>query len=112
MNSLAQKAVIAAMGDREYIALSQKVVWDGLDYFYKELSNLGVKYITSQANFVLFETGRDATEVFQECLRQGVILRSVKEYGLPTHLRMSVGLAEENTAAIQALSQALFEVRR
>lgn len=112
VNSLAQKAVIAAMGDQEYIAQSQKIVWDGLDYFYKELNSLGLKFIPSQANFVLLETGRDASEVFQECLRQGVILRSVKEYGLPTHLRMSVGLAEENTAAIQALSHALFEVRR
>lgn len=112
VNSLVQKAVIASMEDAEYLKKSQDVVWKGLDYFYHELSQMGVPFIPSQANFILLDTRRDATEVFQDCLRQGVILRSVKEYGLPTHLRMSVGLEEENKWAIRALSQSLLEVRR
>lgn len=112
VNALAQKAVIASMEDTEYIKKSQQAVWNGLDYFYKELSALGVPFIPSQGNFVLLDVQRDATEVFQQCLRQGVILRTVKEYGLPTHLRMSVGLEDENKWAIQALTHTLQEGRQ
>ncbi|NJL25728.1 MAG: aminotransferase class I/II-fold pyridoxal phosphate-dependent enzyme, partial [Calothrix sp. SM1_5_4] len=67
----------------------------------------GVKYWPSQGNFVLFDCGRDAGEVFQQLLREGVILRPVKPYGFPNYLRMSVGLPEENQAAIAALRKVL-----
>ena len=44
---------------------------------------------------------------FESLLRQGIILRPVKGYGFPRHLRMSVGLMEENEAAIKALRAVL-----
>jgi histidinol-phosphate aminotransferase len=107
VNSLAQAAAVAALGDREYLRQNQKLTWDGLDFYYGELDRLGLRYWPSQANFVLFDTGRDATEVYQMLLREGVILRPVKPYGLTTHLRMSVGLPDENQAAIRAIAKVL-----
>lgn len=107
INSLAQVATVAALGDREHLERVRKLTWDGLDYYYGELDKLGLKYWKSEANFVLFDTGRDAGEVFQALLREGVILRPVKPYGMPTYLRMSVGLPEENRAAIAAIKKVL-----
>lgn len=107
INSLAQAAGVAALGDYEQLEKLKKVTWDGLDYYYAELDKLKIKFWPSQANFVLFDTGRDGTEIFNALLKQGVILRPVKPYGMPNYLRMSVGLPEENEAAIGAIRKVL-----
>lgn len=107
VNLLAQVAVIAALQDLEYVKQLTQLMWDGLDYYYKELDRLGLKYWKSQGNFVLVDTNRDGDEVFKALLKQGVIVRPVKPYGFNTHIRLSVGLAEENRAAIQALEKVL-----
>jgi histidinol-phosphate aminotransferase len=107
INSIAQSAGVAALDDHEHLEKLKQVTWDGLDYFYSELSKMNFKYWPSQANFVLFDTGKDAGEVYNALLKQGVILRPVKPYGMPNYLRMSVGLAAENQAAIAAIRKVL-----
>ena len=109
VSSLAQAAGIAAMTDSEFVKQTQQITWKGLDYFYSELTRLKIDYVESQGNFVLFDTRMNAEIVFDMLLRKGVILRPVKNYGLPNHLRMSVGLDIENRSAIQALSEVLPE---
>lgn len=107
INSLAQVAVTAAVKDRAHVEKVKKLTWDGLDYYYEALAGMNLKYLPSQGNFVLFDTRRNGEEVFQAMLKQGVILRPVTSYGFPKHLRMSVGLPEENRAAIAALKKVL-----
>ncbi len=107
INSLAQVAVCAAVEDLDYIQRVKKLTWDGVDFYYEQLTKMGLDYCPSQGNFVFFDTGKDAGVVFNDLLREGIILRPVKGYGFPTHLRMSVGLPEENDAAINALNKVL-----
>lgn len=107
VSSIAQAAGVAAMSDKNFIKKTQEVTWAGLDYFYKELDQLKIEYVRSEGNFVLIDTKTDANQVFEQLLRRGIILRPVKNYGLPNHLRMSVGLDIENKAAIKALSEVL-----
>lgn len=103
VNSLAQAAAMAAIDDIEYLKASQNMVWSGLDYFYSELDKMGLKYWPSQANFVLIDVNSPAVLVYTELLKLGVILRPVNNYGFEQLLRLSVGTAEENQKAIQAL---------
>lgn len=110
VNELAQIAGIAALDDNEYIQASQKVVWEGLDYFYQELTRLKLPFFKSQANFVLFDTQRNAEECFKNLLQKGIILRPVGNYGFPNYLRMTVGQPGENKKAIAAIEQMLAEV--
>jgi histidinol-phosphate aminotransferase len=107
INSLAQVAVTAAVKDREHLRRVQDLTWSGLDYYYSQLTAMGLNYLPSQGNFVLFDTGRNGEDMFHEMLREGVILRPVTSYGFPRHLRMSVGLPEENQAAIATLKSVL-----
>ncbi|MEY4864099.1 MAG: histidinol-phosphate aminotransferase, partial [Pseudomonadota bacterium] len=62
--------------------------------------------LPSYGNFVLVEVG-DAAAVNEALLRAGVIVRPVANYGLPTWLRISVGLPEENDRFLVALRAAL-----
>ncbi len=107
VSSLAQLAGVAALADVAHLQKSQEIVWEGLQTFYEGLNHLGLFYLRSQGNFVLFDTGRNAQELFVKLIKQGVIMRPVASYGLPTFLRLSVGLADANQAALRALEDVL-----
>ncbi len=110
VNDLAQVAGVAAIEDTDYIKRSQKAVWEGLDYFYKELKRLNLHYYPSQANFVLFDTKRNADHVHVSLLQKGLILRPVQNYGFKTLMRMTVGNMDENKKAIAAIEKMLTEI--
>lgn len=110
VNELAQVAGIAALQDNDYIRKSQALVWEGLDYFYKELTRMNLPYYPSEANFVLFDTKRDAEVVHKNLLKKGIILRPVQNYGFKNLMRMTVGLPHENKKAIDAIEKMLTEV--
>jgi histidinol-phosphate aminotransferase len=51
-----------------------------------------------------------AAEVYKRLLRRGVIVRPVGgPYGLPEHLRVTIGTAEENERFLTALAASLKE---
>ena len=64
-------------------------------------------YIPSVANFVAVDVQQSGTEVYQSLLQHGVIVRPVANYGMPNHLRVTVGLEQENEKFLQALSAVL-----
>lgn len=112
VNDLAQEALLASLDDDDFIKASQQITWKGLDYFYEKLEKLGLPYIPSQGNFVMFDTERDVKLVNEALLRRGIIARPILNYGFQTELRLSVGLEEENVAAMKALEEVLKEVPR
>ena len=70
-------------------------------------TRLGLDWIPSVGNFVTVDVGKPAMDVFNKMLLQGVIVRPVANYGMPNHLRFTVGLAFENEKALHALEKAL-----
>jgi histidinol-phosphate aminotransferase len=107
VNSLAQVAATAALDDTLFLEKTLATVHQGLDFLYAELSKRGLRYFPTQANFFLIDVVRPADEVFQALLRQGVIVRSMRAYGYPTYIRLSVGLPEENLRFLRALDAVL-----
>jgi histidinol-phosphate aminotransferase len=69
--------------------------------------DLGLAYIPSVGNFVTVDLGRPAGPVNEALLRLGVIVRPIANYGLPNHLRVTIGLPDENARFIGALQAAL-----
>lgn len=102
VNSLALVAARAALSDEEHVRKSVEVNSQGRDYLCRELGRLGVPCVPSQANFLLVEVG-DGADCFRRLLREGVIVRPLGGYGLPQHVRVTVGLPEENERFIEAL---------
>jgi histidinol-phosphate aminotransferase len=106
VNGLALAAALAALDDEDHVKRSSQMNAEGLDFLYDRLDELGVSYVPSQANFLLVEVG-DGVEIFEKLLREGVIVRPVKAYGLPAHVRVTVGLPEENRRFVDTLARVL-----
>ena len=107
VNSLAQVAAVAALDDEAFLNKSIQTTHDGLDFLFAELANLGIRCLPTQSNFLMLDIETDATQVFQEMLKLGVIVRSMKSYGFDTFLRVNTGTKEENIAFIKALKKVL-----
>ena len=68
----------------------------------EDLTALGWRVSPSAGNFVLADTGGPALPCYERLLRAGVIVRPVANYGLPDHLRITVGLPEQNERLLSA----------
>jgi histidinol-phosphate aminotransferase len=106
VTSLGQIAVIAGMDDEEHVRRTLATNAEGMDYLEREFARLHVEYVPSCANFILADVG-DGRAVFDKLLQLGVIVRPMGGYGFPRHVRISVGLPEENRHLIEALERTL-----
>ncbi len=106
VTSLGQVAVVAAMDDAEHVRRTLAVNAEGVEYLYREFRRLGLDFVPTQANFILTDVG-DSRAAYERLLRLGVIVRPMNGYGLPRHVRISVGLPEENRRLVAALEQVL-----
>ncbi len=106
VNSLSLAAAAAALNDDAFIRQSYELNCRGMDQVVAGLGRLGLKHIPSYGNFVTFEVP-NAAGVFGKLLRLGVIVRPIAAYGMPGHLRVSIGLESENARFLDALKQAL-----
>ncbi len=104
-NSLAQVGASAALEDKAFLEKTVSLINEGLDFLYESLDRMNIKYFPTQANFFLIDIGKDADEVFEKMLKQGVIVRSMTSYGYPNYIRINVGLHEENVRFLNALEK-------
>lgn len=104
---VAQRAAEAAIDDDEFVQRSRHYCAEALGVLTRGLQALGVPVVPSQTNFVLIEVPRDGVEVYQSLLREGVIVRPLAAYGYKRHLRVSIGLPEENQRFLAALAKVL-----
>lgn len=107
VSSLSQIGAEHALNDTAFLKKSLQVVHDGIDYLVAELTQMGVRSFPTQANFFLIDVARNAADVFENMLRQGVIVRSMVSYGFPEYIRINAGLPEENARFIEALKRVL-----
>lgn len=110
VNSLAQAAAVAALGDAAFLRESARINAEGYRQLTQAFDEMGLDYVPSFGNFVLVRVGNDdgaGARVNLDLLRRGVIVRPVGNYGLPQWLRISIGLPHENAAFVQALKQVL-----
>lgn len=107
VNSFAQAAAVAALEDVDYLRRSIECNEQGMQQMHEGLRRLGLDFIPSFGNFLSIDLGREAAPVDLALQRQGVVTRPVANYGLPKHLRVSIGLPEENARFLTALEHVL-----
>jgi len=115
VNSLAQAAAIAALEDQAFLDECLEINRKGMEQITAGLKRLDLAYIPSYGNFVTFRIPPatpsgdkgSATAIYQSLLRKGVIVRPVGNYGMPEHLRVSIGLEQENSVFLAALENVI-----
>ena len=103
VNSLAQVAALAALDDEAHTLECVRMIEAGRHFLYDEFKRIGLQYVPSRANFILVDVGRNAADIYQKLLHQGVIVRPMTPFGLETALRITVGTPEENRTLVKAL---------
>jgi histidinol-phosphate aminotransferase len=107
VNSLALVAAEAALTDVDYLEQTRRLNTQGMLQLQQGFDDLGLSYIASKGNFISVDVGRDGNQVFDALLHQAVIVRPVGGYGMPNHLRVSIGLEAENQRCLEALAKVL-----
>ena len=107
VNSIAQELAYFSLCDKEHISESVRVNSLGMEFLEDEFSRLNIKYIDSVGNFISFKTKRATHEIYEDFLKNGIIIRPIESYDMPNFLRVTIGTASENSAFIETLEQLL-----
>ncbi len=102
---LAQKAATAALSDTAFVEQTLSNNRKQREVLRGELERLGMPQYPSQANFICADCGRDAKEFAAELAEEGVSVRPLTSFGMPTWVRISVGTAEQNRVLVEALGR-------
>ncbi|MEJ1297918.1 MAG: histidinol-phosphate transaminase [Candidatus Sedimenticola sp. (ex Thyasira tokunagai)] len=107
VNSMAMTAAIAALDDQDFVRQSIEMNRNGMAQLSAALDEMKVDYIPSVGNFITVDVGRPVEEVDLALLKQGCIGRPLANYGMPQHLRITIGTATENSRFIEALKEVM-----
>ena len=111
VSSFALAAAVAALKDTDFIEQSRALNLQGMAQLEQGFSQLGLAWVPSRANFILVDVQRNGAQVFEALLKKGVIVRPVGGgYGMPHHIRVSIGLSGENSRFLQALTQVMQDI--
>jgi histidinol-phosphate aminotransferase len=108
-NAVAQAGALAALDDVQHAERTRRLNDESLQTFEGTFKRWGLRFVPSFANFVLVEVG-DGDAVFDAMLRQGIIVRAMRSYKLPSWIRLSTGTAEQNERALTALEETLQKI--
>ena len=106
-NMLAQAAALAAIDDQAHVTNSASLNTIGLQQYRRAFDESGLSYIPSIANFIAVNVKKDAMQVYDALLREGVIVRPVASYNMPEFLRITVGNQQQNDRVLSALKKVL-----
>jgi histidinol-phosphate aminotransferase len=109
VNSLAQRAALAALEDREHVEKARKINERGKQFLYRELESLDIEYVKTEANFIYILFHDDiAPALHHELLKEGVIVRPMG----PREMRITIGLSRENRRLVEVLKKQLVHIRK
>jgi len=106
VNGIAQTGAFAALEDTEHQRDTKRVVDLGRAYLQEQFREMKLEFVPAAANFVMVNVG-DGAAVFKKLLAKKIIVRPIKNYGLPEWLRVTIGTMEQNEKCIAALKDIL-----
>ncbi|WGE53692.1 histidinol-phosphate transaminase [Actinobacillus equuli] len=106
-NSLALASAIAVMNDDAFVEKVAENNRQEMQRYEAFCQAQSLDYIPSKGNFITIDFKRPAAPIYEALLREGVIVRPIAGYGMPNHLRISIGLPQENDRLFAALVKIL-----
>jgi histidinol-phosphate aminotransferase len=102
-----QAAAIAALGDKEFLHRSLAVNSRGLRLLADSLKEMGFDVVPSETNFVMVDLhdASAADRLVEDLLKQGIIIRPLRGWGLPHCVRISTGTDEQTAECLDAIEK-------
>jgi histidinol-phosphate aminotransferase len=107
IGSLALVGALAALDDRDHVAISARHARSAIERYRAEIDGPGVRVYPSLANFVLVDCGRPSAPLYDRLLRNGIIVRPMSVWGLPDAVRISVAAHPDLPRVIAAVNEVL-----
>ncbi|MBL7031889.1 MAG: threonine-phosphate decarboxylase [Nitrospira sp.] len=106
MNTLAQKAAVAAIADRGYAERTMAVIRNEKEFIENGLRDIGIEFLPSAVNFYLLRTGNSG-QIYQGMKEKGIIVRDCSNFrGLEDFfIRAAVRSRRENEMLMSGLSK-------
>ncbi len=104
--SIAQEAALASLQDNDYINHVVKITYKERLRVTRALRELGFHVLPSVTNFLCLILDHTTPETFfQTLLKEGIIIRPLKMFGVPNGVRITIGTPEQNTYLIETLKR-------
>ena len=111
VNGVALDCLSVAIEDDAYIAWYAEQIRIGRERMMAGLSELGVGYFPSAANFVLMKIGPLHKELVAAMRRRGVLLRDRSaDPGCDGYVRITIGVGDQVAQGLEALKASLEEI--
>lgn len=105
VNQAALVAAAATLDDPHFIQQVLQCNKEGMTQMIEGLNKLNLAHLPSRANFVTFDCGTNSQPFYNKLLADGIIVRPLTPYGLPNHLRVSIGTHDQNTRFLTSLAK-------
>ncbi|CEK10077.1 histidinol-phosphate transaminase [Legionella hackeliae] len=109
VNEAALEAANAAIDDDSFVAKTVELNRQGMEQLQQGFNALKLNYLPSHCNFIMFDCDMDATVVYQNLLKQGIIVRPLTPYKLRNHLRVTIGTSTQNARFLEQLPLCLVQ---
>ncbi|MCW7539596.1 histidinol-phosphate transaminase [Aquabacterium sp. A7-Y] len=107
VNRVALAGALAALDDTGHLQWVVQSARRGKEQLCDALQSFGVPIVRGHANFVLADFAPGGKRIYEGLLAQGLITRAMDAYGLPQHLRISIGAPHEIARLVEALRELL-----
>lgn len=111
VNQVALAAAFVALDDNDFLAETIELNTFGKQQLQQGLNSLDLITLPSHGNFITVDCGTTSLPIYQHLLQKGIIVRPLTPYGLPNHLRITIGNLEQNTCFLDTLSSILTLIR-
>jgi histidinol-phosphate aminotransferase len=107
VNTVAQEAAVAAVGDDDHIFRTKQMVREGKEFLGKELTALGLPFVTGEGNFMMIKLPMSDTLAYRKLMTQGVMVRTMTGFRFPNYIRVTISHMDAMSAFINALANIL-----
>ena len=104
VNTVAQEAAVAALGDDEHILRTRQMVREGKAFLRRELTRLKLPFVCGEGNFIMIKLPMSDTLAYRKLMTQGVMVRSMTGFRFPNYIRVTISSMEAMDAFIKALA--------
>lgn len=105
VNRYAQIAARAAIQDEKHLETSLKINNEGRQQLKAALCEISLDCLPSYGNFITIELGKASQQVYKKLLAEGIIVRPLGSYGMPNHIRVTIGTFEQNKCFVNAFKK-------